>query len=100
MNQSYVIASSTNVDISGVNLDKFDDKYFAKEVQKKKNKGEGQFFESGKEVSLLIMIALALDGFLFFCLLVLIFSHLRANHRRKMFSHKRKKMTRKQLMHH
>lgn len=49
VNQSYVIASSTKVDISGVNLDKFDDKYFAKEVQKKKNKGEGQFFESEKE---------------------------------------------------
>ncbi|KAG2668632.1 hypothetical protein I3843_14G000800 [Carya illinoinensis] len=49
VNQSYVVASSTKVDISGVNLDKFDDKYFAKEVQKKKNKGEGQFFESENE---------------------------------------------------
>lgn len=98
MNQSYVIASSTKVDISGVNLDKFDDKYFAKEVQKKKNKGEDQFFESGKEVILLFLIEFALDGS--FCLLVLIFSHLLANRRRKMHSHKRKKMTRKQLMHH
>ena len=50
VNQSYVIATSTKVDISGVNVEKFDDKYFAKEVEKKK-KGEGEFFEAEKEVS-------------------------------------------------
>ncbi|KAH7512421.1 large ribosomal subunit protein eL6y [Ziziphus jujuba] len=49
VNQSYVIATSTKVDISGVNVEKFDDKYFAKEVEKKKTKGEGQFFEAEKE---------------------------------------------------
>ncbi|KAK7358912.1 hypothetical protein VNO77_00853 [Canavalia gladiata] len=49
VNQSYVIATSTKVDVSGVNVDKFDDKYFSKEVQKKKKKGEGEFFESEKE---------------------------------------------------
>ncbi|KAH7544836.1 large ribosomal subunit protein eL6x [Ziziphus jujuba] len=49
VNQSYVIATSTKVDISGVNLDKFDDKFFAKEAQKKKKKGEGEFFEAEKE---------------------------------------------------
>ncbi|BBG96318.1 Ribosomal protein L6 family protein [Prunus dulcis] len=49
VNQAYVIGTSTKVDISGVNVDKFDDKYFAKEVQKKKNKGEGEFFEAEKE---------------------------------------------------
>ncbi|KAL4342128.1 hypothetical protein GQ457_08G011780 [Hibiscus cannabinus] len=49
VNQSYVIATSTKVDISGVNLEKFDDKYFAKEVEKKKKKGEGEFFEAEKE---------------------------------------------------
>ncbi|KAF8396092.1 hypothetical protein HHK36_017704 [Tetracentron sinense] len=49
VNQSYVIATSTKVDISGVNLDKFDDKYFAKEAAKKKKKGEGEFFEAEKE---------------------------------------------------
>ncbi|MBA0601321.1 60S ribosomal protein L6 [Gossypium raimondii] len=48
LNQSYVIATSTKVDISGVNVEKFDDKYFAKEVEKKK-KGEGEFFEAEKE---------------------------------------------------
>ena len=50
MNQSYVIATSTRVEISGVNLEKFDDCYFAKEVERKKKKGEGEFFEAEKEV--------------------------------------------------
>ncbi|GMI78811.1 hypothetical protein like AT1G74050 [Hibiscus trionum] len=49
VNQSYVIATSTKVDISGVNVEKFDDKYFAKEVLKKTKKGEGEFFEAQKE---------------------------------------------------
>ncbi|MBA0550723.1 hypothetical protein Golob_021645 [Gossypium lobatum] len=49
VNQSYVIATSTKVDISGVNVEKFDDKYFAKEVDKKKKKSEGEFFEAEKE---------------------------------------------------
>ncbi|WRX24946.1 Large ribosomal subunit protein eL6 - like 2 [Theobroma cacao] len=49
VNQSYVIATSTKVDISGVNVEKFDDKYFAKEAEKKKKKGEGEFFEAEKE---------------------------------------------------
>ncbi|TYI32717.1 hypothetical protein ES332_A04G082600v1 [Gossypium tomentosum] len=48
VNQSYVIANSTKVDISGVNVEKYDDKYFAKEVEKKK-KGGGEFFEAEKE---------------------------------------------------
>ncbi|KAJ7949119.1 60S ribosomal protein L6 [Quillaja saponaria] len=49
VNQSYIIATSTKVDVSGVNVEKYDDKYFAKEVQKKKKKGEGEFFEADKE---------------------------------------------------
>ncbi|XP_065871028.1 large ribosomal subunit protein eL6z-like [Euphorbia lathyris] len=49
VNQSYVIGTSTKVDISGVNVDKFDDKYFAKQAEKKKKKGEGEFFEAEKE---------------------------------------------------
>ena len=49
VNQSYVIGTSTKVDISGVNVDKFDDKYFAKEVEKRKKKGENEFFEAEKE---------------------------------------------------
>ncbi|XP_061372603.1 large ribosomal subunit protein eL6z-like [Gastrolobium bilobum] len=49
LNQSYVIGTSTKVDVSAVNVDKFDDKYFSKEVQKKNKKGEGEFFEAEKE---------------------------------------------------
>ncbi|XP_057458620.1 60S ribosomal protein L6-1-like [Lotus japonicus] len=49
VNQSYVIGTSTKVDISGVNVDKFNDEYFVKEAQKKKQKGEGEFFEAEKE---------------------------------------------------
>ncbi|KAH7674091.1 large subunit ribosomal protein L6e protein [Dioscorea alata] len=49
VNQSYVIGTSTKVDISGVNVDKFDDKYFKKEAKKKKKKTEGEFFETEKE---------------------------------------------------
>ncbi|XP_010557777.1 PREDICTED: 60S ribosomal protein L6-1-like [Tarenaya hassleriana] len=49
VNQSYVIGTSTKVDISGINVEKFDDKYFAKVAEKKKKKGEGEFFEAEKE---------------------------------------------------
>ncbi|GAB4832622.1 60S ribosomal protein L6 [Ancistrocladus abbreviatus] len=49
VNQSYVIGTSTKIDISGVDAQKFDDKYFGKQVEKKKKKGEGEFFEAEKE---------------------------------------------------
>ncbi|KAF8398456.1 hypothetical protein HHK36_017384 [Tetracentron sinense] len=49
VNQSYVIATSTKADISEVNIEKFDDKYFGKKTEKKKKKGEGEFFEAEKE---------------------------------------------------
>ncbi|KAF3777451.1 60S ribosomal protein L6 [Nymphaea thermarum] len=51
VNQAYVIATSTKIDISDVNVEKFDDKYFTKEAQEKKKKTEGQFFEASKEES-------------------------------------------------
>ncbi|XP_042061737.1 60S ribosomal protein L6-like [Salvia splendens] len=49
VNQAYVIGTSTKVDISGVNLEKYDDKYFAKQVEKKQKKGESEFFEADKK---------------------------------------------------
>ena len=49
VNQAYVIATSTKIDVSAVNVDKFDDKYFSKEANKKTKKGEGEFFEADKE---------------------------------------------------
>ncbi|KAL3622673.1 hypothetical protein CASFOL_033490 [Castilleja foliolosa] len=49
VNQAFVIGTSTKVDISGVNVDKFNYKYFAKAVEKKKTKSESEFFESEKE---------------------------------------------------
>ena len=51
MNQSYVIATATKVDVSGVNLEKFDDGYFTKEADKKNKKEEREFFEAKKESS-------------------------------------------------
>lgn len=59
VNQSYVIATSTKVDISTVDVEKFDDKYFAKEAEKKKNKGEAEFFEAEKEVSCLYILIIS-----------------------------------------
>jgi large subunit ribosomal protein L6e len=50
VNQTYVIATSTKVDISGVDVSKFDDKYFAREKKKKVKKTEGELFETEKEV--------------------------------------------------
>ncbi|KAI9081443.1 hypothetical protein K1719_036589 [Acacia pycnantha] len=49
VSQSYVIGTSTKIDIAGVNLEKYDDKYFAKKAEKKQKKGEGEFFEAEKE---------------------------------------------------
>ncbi|GAB2216635.1 hypothetical protein Droror1_Dr00024411 [Drosera rotundifolia] len=51
VNQAYVIATSTKVNIFGVNADKFDNKYFSKKADKKKNiKEEAEFFEAERKV--------------------------------------------------
>ena len=99
-----MIATSTKVDISKVNVDKFDDKYFAKEVEKKKNKGEGEFFEAEKEVSVILCLHifyLHSKIIVFFVLLnrILIF-YLLKNCRTRKISHRRRKMTRRLLMLH
>jgi large subunit ribosomal protein L6e len=55
VNQAYVIATSTKVDLPALNLEKFTDSYFkAAEDKQKKKKGEDEFFkteESKKELS-------------------------------------------------
>jgi large subunit ribosomal protein L6e len=51
VNQTYVIATSTKVDISGVNVKRFDDEYFAREKKEKAKKTEGELFETEKEAS-------------------------------------------------
>ncbi|XP_038977149.1 60S ribosomal protein L6-like [Phoenix dactylifera] len=51
VNQAYVIGTSTKIDISGVDVEKFDDKYFTKENKKKTNKSESEFFDTEKEVT-------------------------------------------------
>lgn len=43
VNARYVIATSTTVDLTGVNVDKFDDNYFAREKEAKKSKEEKLF---------------------------------------------------------
>jgi large subunit ribosomal protein L6e len=48
VNQAYVIATSTKVDISSVDVAKYSDAYFKREVAKKK-KGEAEFFEAEKD---------------------------------------------------
>ncbi|KAH7291630.1 hypothetical protein KP509_29G025100 [Ceratopteris richardii] len=50
VNQAYVIATSTKLDIRSVDASKITDALFKREVEKKK-KGESTFFEAGKEES-------------------------------------------------
>ncbi|KAK9823946.1 hypothetical protein WJX72_006592 [[Myrmecia] bisecta] len=49
VNQAYVIATSTKVDVSNVDVSKFDDKYFKPTEKKQKKKGEQEFFEEPTE---------------------------------------------------
>lgn len=48
VNARYVIATSTSVDLAGVNVEKYDEKYFAREKEAKKTKEE-QFYDGGKK---------------------------------------------------
>jgi Ribosomal protein L6e len=53
VNQAYVLATSTKVNISSVDVSKFEDEYFMKQKKKKKTKKtEGEFFKSDEEVFL------------------------------------------------
>lgn len=55
INQSYAIGTSTKIDISGVNVDKFDDKYFEKGKKKRYQKSESSFFEGEQVLQWLIL---------------------------------------------
>lgn len=52
VNQAYVIATSTKVDIAAVKLPEIDDAYFAKEKVSSKKTKEEQFFAQSATVSL------------------------------------------------
>jgi len=49
VNQIYVIATSTKLDLSSADFSKYDDKFFKRVRQAKKN-GEKDIFEQKKEV--------------------------------------------------
>ncbi|GAB2278124.1 60S ribosomal protein L6 [Dionaea muscipula] len=48
VSQAYVIATSTKVDISGVNVKKFEDKFFSEKSDKKNKKDANEFFDAEK----------------------------------------------------
>jgi len=49
VNQAYVIATSTKVDVSGLNVNKYTDKYFRRPKEQKKKKTEATLFETEKK---------------------------------------------------
>merc|ERR1712057_140367 len=49
VNQAYVVATSTKVELPNLSLDKFDDKYFQKEATKSKKDAEGFLAEEGEK---------------------------------------------------
>ena len=51
VNQSYVIATATKVDVSGVNVSKFDDKYFEAKKPKKDSKKSAEGFFAGDDAA-------------------------------------------------
>ena len=50
MNQSYVIATSTKIDLKGVKVPAIDDEYFTASKEAAKASAEDQFFENNTEV--------------------------------------------------
>ncbi len=51
MNQTYCIPTSTKVRLTGVDFSKIDDAYFARTKQKRRTKGEDQYFAAETEKS-------------------------------------------------
>eukprot|EP00392_Amoebophrya_sp_AT5.2_P000057 g57.t1 len=52
MNARYVIATSTKIDVSGIDTKKFTDEYFKREDKTKKNKGTAAFMDKSKKTPL------------------------------------------------
>ena len=102
VDQSYVIGTSTKVDISGVGIHKLDDKYFGKVAEKKNKKAEGEFLEAEKEVYQEADITIKLEFVSFVDLpksetILDHFIEFGLCRRRRRF-HKGRKMTRRQWM--
>jgi large subunit ribosomal protein L6e len=55
VNQIYVIATSTKLDLSAAKFDTYDDKFF-KRVRPAKKNAEKDIFDSNKEVKLILFI--------------------------------------------
>ena len=52
INQKYVIATKTKLDIKGVKIpDRVNDEYFKRQKSQKQKQGEGDIFDNKKEVS-------------------------------------------------
>jgi len=49
VNQAYVVATSTKINVAGVDVTKFDDVYFSKPASAPKEKSETKFFDKSKE---------------------------------------------------
>lgn len=60
VNSRYVIATSTSVDLEGVDVGKFDDKYFAREKEAKKTREQKLF--KGDKVAVCWLTRLSLDS--------------------------------------
>ena len=62
INQIYVIATKTKIDISGVEIpERVNDKYFKRKKIVKPKKGDGNIFETEKEVSSKIIGIVKID---------------------------------------
>lgn len=56
INEIYVIATKTKLDISKVELPKLSDGYFKRRHPKRKKKDEGEIFETKKEVAASVLV--------------------------------------------
>ena len=60
VNQTYVIATSTKVDVGSIDVTKFEDAYFKATEKKTVKKGESDFFETETEKKVSLVFGLML----------------------------------------